>query len=69
MDSQKAFDHKYRVDKFHEWQKYMNDEAYVIPTYNEYQIDAVNSKITGYSLKPSKLNNGHQLWYQVAFAK
>ena len=69
MDSQKAFDHKYRVDKFHEWQKYMFDEAYVVPTMNRYQIDAVNSKITGYSLKPSKLNNGHQLWYQVAFAK
>ncbi|MCO6535591.1 MAG: oligopeptide ABC transporter substrate-binding protein [Lactobacillus panisapium] len=69
MDSQKAFDHKYRVDKFHEWQKYMNDEAYVIPTYNEYQIDAVNSKLTGYSLKPSKSNNGHPLWYQVGFAK
>ena len=69
MDSQKAFDHKYRVNKFHEWQKYMNDEAYVVPTMNRYQIDAVNSKITGYSLKPSKLNNGHQLWYQVAFAK
>ena len=69
MDSQKAFDHKYRVDKFHEWQKYMNDEAYVIPMYNEYQIDAVNSKLVNYSLKPSKLNNGHQLWYNVGFAK
>ena len=69
MDSQKAFDHKYRVDKFHEWQKYMNDEAYVVPTYNEYQIDAVNSKLTNYSLKPSKMNNGHQLWYNVGFAK
>ena len=69
MDSQKAFDHKYRVDKFHEWQKYMNDEAYVIPTYNEYQIDAVNSKLVNYSLKPSKINNGHQLWYNVGFAK
>lgn len=69
MDSQKAFDHKYRVDKFHEWQKYMNDEAYVIPTYNEYQIDAVNSKLVNYSLKPSKMNNGHQLWYNVGFAK
>ena len=69
MDSQKAFDHKYRVQKFHEWQKYMNDEAYVVPTYNVYQIDAVNSKLTGYSYKPSKMNNGHPLWYQVAFTK
>ncbi len=69
MDSQKAFDHKYRVEKFHEWQKYMFDQAYVVPTYNNYQIDAVNSKLTGYSLKPSQNNNGHQLWYQVGYVK
>jgi len=69
MDSQKAFDHKYRVQKFHEWQKYMIDQAYVIPTKNDYRIDAVNSKITGYSLKPSQTNNGHQLWYKVAYTK
>ena len=69
MDSQKAFDHKYRVQKFHEWQKYMIDQAYVVPTKNDYRIDAVNSKITGYSLKPSQTNNGHQLWYKVGYAK
>ena len=69
MDSQKAFDSQYRIDKFHEWQKYMNDQAYVVPTYNSYQIDAVNSKVTGYSQKPSKQNNGHQLWYRVGFVK
>ncbi|NRO33813.1 oligopeptide ABC transporter substrate-binding protein [Lactobacillus helveticus] len=66
MDSQKAFNHKYRVDKFHEWQKYMNDEAYVVPTSNSYAIDAINSKITGYSLKPS---DGNSLWYKVGYAK
>lgn len=66
MNSQKAFNHKYRVDKFHEWQKYMNDEAYVVPTTNSYAITAVNSKITGYSLKPS---DGNSLWYKVGYAK
>ncbi|ALJ24098.1 peptide ABC transporter substrate-binding protein [Lactobacillus gallinarum] len=66
IDSQKAFNHKYRVDKFHEWQKYMNDEAYVVPTYNSYKITAINSKITGYSLKPS---DGNSLWYKVGYAK
>ena len=66
MDSQKAFNHKYRVDKFHEWQKYMNDEAYVVPTTNGDAITAVNSKITGYSLKPS---DGNSLWYKVGYAK
>ena len=69
MDSQKAFDHKYRVQKFHEWQKYMLDQAYVVPTTNAYRIDAVNNKITGYSLKPSQQNNSHQLWYKVAYTK
>ncbi|PXZ24918.1 oligopeptide ABC transporter substrate-binding protein [Lactobacillus helveticus] len=66
MDSQKAFNHKYRVDKFHEWQKHMNDEAYVVPNTNSYTITAVNSKITGYSLKPS---DGNSLWYKVGYAK
>ena len=69
MDSQKSFNHDYRVAKFHEWQKYMIDEAYVIPTYNSYQIDAINKDLTGYSLRPSEMNNGHPLWYKVAYAK
>ncbi len=69
MNSQKALNHKYRVQKFHEWQKYMNDEAYVIPIDNSYQISAINDKITGYSLKPSEGNNGHPLWYKVGYAK
>ena len=69
IDSQKALDHKYRVQKFHEWQKYMFDQAYVVPTVNAYKIYSVNDKITGYSLKPSQNNNGHQLWYQVGFVK
>ena len=66
MDSQKAFNHKYRVEKFHEWQKYMNDQAYVIPINNSYSITAVNSKLTGYTLKPS---HGNSIWYEVAYAK
>lgn len=69
MNSQKAFNHKYRVQKFHEWQQYMNEEAYVIPIDNSYQITAVNDKISGYSLKPSQGNNGHPLWYNVGYAK
>ncbi|MBW8013829.1 oligopeptide ABC transporter substrate-binding protein [Lactobacillus helveticus] len=66
MDSQKAFNHKYRVDKFHEWQKYMNDEAYVVPTSNNYSITAVNKKLSGYSLKPSDANS---VWYKVGYTK
>ncbi|WP_278341082.1 oligopeptide ABC transporter substrate-binding protein, partial [Lactobacillus acetotolerans] len=61
MDSQKSFNHKYRVQKFHEWQQYMFDQAYVIPMDNKYTIEAVNNKLTGYSTKPSQNNNGNQL--------
>ena len=70
MDSQKAFNHTYRVDKFHEWQKYMDDQAYVVPVANSYSISAVNKKLTGYSLKPSdSMGNGFPNWYNVAYAK
>lgn len=69
IDSPKAFNHQYRVKKFHEWQQYMYDDAYVIPLYNAYKINAVNDKITGFSLKPAETNNGHQLWYKVGYIK
>lgn len=69
MDSQKSFNTDYRVKVFHQWQKYMFDQAFVIPTSNSYSINAVNNKITGYSTKPSQNNNGHQLWYQVGYVK
>ncbi|BDR60671.1 oligopeptide ABC transporter substrate-binding protein [Lactobacillus xylocopicola] len=69
IDSQKSFDHNYRVQKFHEWQEYMNDQAYVIPVENSYKVIAVNNKVTGYSTKPSDNSNGHQLWHKVGFVK
>lgn len=70
MDSQKAFNNAYRVKVFHEWQQYMLDKAYVVPVANSYSIVAVNKKITGYSLKPSKsMGNGFPNWYYVSLAK
>lgn len=66
MDSEKAFNNKYRVDKFREWQQYMHDEAYVLPMTNSYQVTAVNNKLTGYSTKPADANS---LWYNIAYAK
>ena len=69
IDSAKAFNHKYRVEKFHEWQQYMFDQAYVIPVFNAYKIKAVNNKLTGLSLKPSETNNGHPIWYKVGYIK
>ncbi|MBD5428987.1 oligopeptide ABC transporter substrate-binding protein [Lactobacillus sp.] len=70
IDSTKAFNKTYRVTKFHEWQAYMNKEAYVVPVANSYAITAVNNKLTGYSLKPSKsMGNGYPNWYYVGYAK
>ena len=66
MDSQKAFDHKYRVQKFHEWQKYMFDQAFVIPTTNSYSVTAVNKKLTNYSLKPSDSNT---VYFKLGYVK
>ena len=66
IDSQKAFNTKYRIKVFHEWQKYMFDQAYVVPTTNSYSISAVNSKIANYSLKPKDANS---VWYKVGFYK
>lgn len=64
MGSDKAFNHSYRVQKFHEWQQYMQKEAFVIPLYNAYSITAVNSKLVNYSTKPSKAT-----WYETGFKK
>lgn len=70
IDSEKAFNHSYRVDKFYEWQKYMNDAAYVVPMFNTYQVTAVNSKLTGYSTQPSKsMGNKMPNWYYIGYKK
>lgn len=66
MGGAKAFDHSYRVQKFHEWQQYMQKEAFVIPLNNAYQITSVNNKLINYSTKPSKLAT---LWYETGFKK
>ncbi|MCD5491278.1 oligopeptide ABC transporter substrate-binding protein [Lactobacillus delbrueckii] len=66
MNSDKAFNHSYRVQKFHEWQQYMQKEAFVIPLTNSYSITAVNSKLVNYSTKPSKTAT---LWYETGFKK
>ena len=65
MDSTKAENNEYRKKVLYEWQKYMFDEAYVVPISNSYQITAVNSKLTGFSVA-----DGTTLgWNDVAFTK
>ncbi len=64
IDSAKSFDKNYRVQKFHEWQRWMYNKAYVVPTSGAYSVTAVNSKVTGWSLKPSA-----NVWYEAGFSK
>ncbi len=48
----------------------MDDEAYVLPVSNNYEITVVNKKLSGYSLKPSaSIGNGFPNWYNVAYTK
>lgn len=64
IDSAKSFNKTYRVQKFHEWQKWMYDKAYVVPTTGSYVVAAINDKITGWSEKPSA-----HVWYEAGFTK
>lgn len=69
MDSQKSFSIDYRINAFKKWQKYMNDQAFVVPLTSSYNITAVNKKVINYSKEPSQQNNNHPLWYQIGFKK
>ena len=64
IDSEKAFNPTYRANAFKKWQKWMYDEAYVVPTTNQYSVTAVNKKVTGWSLKPSA-----NTWFTAGFVK
>lgn len=48
IDSEKAFDGKYRADKFKEWQEYVADEAFVIPTLFRDAVLPVSDKVTNF---------------------
>ncbi|RVU71633.1 MULTISPECIES: oligopeptide ABC transporter substrate-binding protein [Lactobacillus] len=65
MDGKKALNTEYRKNALWKWQKYMFDEAYVVPVSNAYKITAVNSKLTGYSVS----NDSDLGWNDVAFTK
>ena len=66
MDGKKALNDNYRKKVLWEWQKYMFDQAYVVPLTNSYSITAVNSKLTGYTTATDAPSN---MWQQVAFTK
>jgi peptide/nickel transport system substrate-binding protein len=47
--SEKAIDPNYRKQVYDKWQALMNDQAPVIPTLYEYQLYAVNNRVTGFT--------------------
>ncbi len=65
IDSEKAFDASYREKAFKDWQEYMNEEAYVVPVANNYEIYSVNKKVVGFDLTPSSNSS----WADVGFQK
>ncbi|MGE7602154.1 oligopeptide ABC transporter substrate-binding protein [Peribacillus sp. NPDC097675] len=46
--SEEAFDDKYRVDTYNEWQQLIHDEVPLIPTLFRYTMTGVNKRVTGY---------------------
>ena len=64
IDSVKSFNQSYRATAFKKWQKWMFDNAYVIPTMGSYNVTAVNKDITGLNLKPSS-----NFYFEGGFAK
>ncbi len=48
----------------HEWQRWMYDKAYVVLLSGTYSLVALDSKLIGWSLKPSA-----NVWFEAGFSK
>lgn len=66
INSQKAFNEDYRKQQFYKWQKYMNEEAYVIPLNFDYQTVPVSKKVKNFTLDTEK---SYTLWENVGLTK
>lgn len=67
IDSQKAVtDHKWRVKQFKEWQAWMNDQAYVVPLQDYYDVVPVKDNVKGFTEQTSK---GYTLWENISLTK
>jgi len=53
MNSNKAWNDKYRTKVFKEWQNYMNEQAAVAPDYFAYGWSPVNHRVKGYDISPA----------------
>ena len=50
IDSDKAMDADYRAEAFKKWQEYMNDEAFLVPTYFRTEIFPINKRVKNYTI-------------------
>ncbi|MDF8367669.1 oligopeptide ABC transporter substrate-binding protein [Weissella paramesenteroides] len=62
LNSDKAWDDKYRTDKFKEWQEYMNDQAAYVASDNSYQWVPVNKRVKGFDLS----NGNNYFWNDLS---
>ena len=69
MDSDAAFNINYRIKVFKEWQRYMQEQAFVIPLTSSYKITAINKQLVNLSYEPAEMNNSHPLWYKIGYKK
>lgn len=53
LNSEKAFDPKYRIEQMHKWQEYMRKEAYVVPLSYSYDLTAVGKNVKGMTVDDS----------------
>lgn len=66
LDSQKAFNESYRKQQYAKWQKYMNQEAYVVPLSYDYNTVPVSKRVKNYTLDTEK---GYTMWENVGLSK
>ena len=53
LNSEKAFNPKYRIEQMHKWQEYMRKEAYVVPLSYSYDLTAVGKNVKGMTVDDS----------------
>lgn len=67
MNSQKAFNTKYRIQQMYKWQQYMQKEAYVVPLYYQYDLETIGKNVKNISADATDVK--YNLWDQVALTK
>ncbi|WP_056956401.1 oligopeptide ABC transporter substrate-binding protein [Lacticaseibacillus pantheris] len=64
IDSEKSFDTAYRVKAFKKWQKYMLNEAAVVPTLYYNTIYPTSTRVKNYAISPA--DKEYAQWQDVA---